>query len=298
MPTLEHAFSLPLDALPSRSLFQGAAVARDPRDGQLYLTQAQAKATGPGDVEDLALHRYCLDGTSVGTLIGCRPAYVDTMIGKTFGHVQSLHTRISAAGNPWHWLGAETYTAAHKSNGNQVLRVRHRRGTITRTSPDVQRIHTGPGSAQVVPSEDWTIVLRRPGKTTETYEWHAEKALTGRLPGDSRPTPADIVTVPRGSTTYQSAAALGSFSDARAITRVNGATEDDSLATTWQKVWPGKRAAETMPEEANVTAAAPPGLKVTSEEPEAAFYFGGQLYVGKRYNSVGRRVVAYFRVEI
>lgn len=287
--TVEHAFSLPINQLPARNLWQGADAAVDPRDGRLYLFQAQAKATGPGDVEDLAVHRYIL-AAPVGAPM--KATYVDTMIGKAFGHVQSLHVRISAAGNPWLWLSAERYDASHHSAGYDLLRVRHRRGSVTRTSPDVQRVYTGPGSVQALPCPDWSVVLRRPGSTTEAYEWHSEADLVKRKASDPRPTPLDSVTVPRGATTYQSAAALGSHLDARQIARVNGATEDRSLVTSWAKSWPGAPCPVTV----DVTAAAPPGLTVTSEEPESAFFIGDRLYVGKRFNSTARRVVAYFRV--
>lgn len=287
MGTVTHAFTLPLADLPARNLFQGADVAVDPRDSTLYLFQAQAKHTGPGDVENLAVHRYSLSST-------LQPTYLDTMVGKTFGHVQSLHVRISAAGNPWVWLGAQRYDGDHHAVGYDLLRVRHRRGIVTRTSEDVRRIWTGSGSVQAVSCPDWTVVLRRPGSDTETYEWHSEKELVTRRKSDPRPTPADRITVPRGTTTYQSAAAAGAFDDARRLLRLNGATENHSVVTSWSKSWPGVAG----PSVVDVTHAAPAGLKVTSEEPESVFFVDGVAYVGKRFNSTAKRVVAYFRLEL
>lgn len=284
--TVVHAFSLPLGDLASRNLFQGADVAADPRTGALSLFQAQAQATGPGDVEDLALHHYRLDAK-------LQPTYVDTMVATAFGHVQSLHVRISAAGNPWAWLGGERYDTKHRSAGYDLLRVRHRRGIIDRSSADVERVWTGPGSVQALPCPDWTVVLRRPGSATETYEWHSEAALVGRKETDPRPVPVDSITVPRGDTTFQSAAAAGAFDDlaGHQLARLNGATEDPSLVTLWTKGWPG-----VQPVVVDVTAAAPPGLTVTSEEPESALRIGGRWLVGKRFNSITHRVVAYFWV--
>lgn len=290
MVTVEYGFSLPLGPLESRSLFQGADVAADPRDGRLWLFQAQAKGGGAGDIEDLALHRYSLSLAGGGAPAAA--TYADTMIGKALGHVQSFHVRISSAGNPWVWLGAERYDSRNKSAGYDLLRIRHRRGIIARSSSDVQRVWTGPGSVQALPCPDWTVALRRPGADSETYEWHSEPALIGRKETDPRPRPAETITVARGATTYQSAAARGAWDDPRQLVRINGATDDRSLVTSWSKVWPGLPG----PFVVDVTAAAPPGLTVTSEEPESAFFVGDQLYVGKRFNSSTRRVVAYFAV--
>jgi hypothetical protein len=278
-PTIKYAFSLPLgDELTSKALWQGADASIDPRDGKGYLFQMQAKATGPGDIEDINFHRYSLTEKN-GLLTGA--TYVDTAIGKGFGHLQTLHTRISSAGNPYHWFGMEMYDKKNQATGTLLHRVMHKRGILQRS--DAELIYTGSGSVAAISCPDWAIVLRRSG---ELYEWHREADLVKRTAADTgRPLPSNSIKVPAGNTTYQTAAASpfgGNF------VRFNGATEDKSIITAFSAQWSAQL---------DVTAAAPAGLTVTSEEPEILFWYKDVLYFGKRYNSTARRVVAYFSIS-
>ena len=269
-----HAWTLPLDKLKFKSLFQGATIAIDPSTKREYLFQAQAKATGPKDVEDLYISRFELTPTGL--------VYLDTLIGKKFGHIQTLHVRISALGNPWMWIGAEQYDTAGKVTGTQAYRVLYRGGrTATLQDKDSIRIHTGKGSVNVISSPEWKVWLRRAGSSVETYELFDEKTLTNWVSDTERPIPLKTIVVPRNKTTFQSA--CGTEDE---ILRVNGATENSSILTS--SLFPDV--------EYDFTSAAPPGLRVTSEEPEAVFIYNGKAYVGKRFNSVKNRVVAYFRM--
>ena len=272
---IEHAFSLPLESLTFKSLFQGAAIAVDPRDNKLYFWQLQAKETGPGDVEDIYAHRFALD------LVKGVATKKDTMIIKRAGHVQSLRVRISVLGNPWLWMGTETYDSNGKTTGSVVHRIMHRRGTVTLDgkTKDVDRVYTGSGSVQVIGSEK-NIWLRRPS-TPEVYEEHDEDVLRAWKSGSARPKPLRTVTLVRGKTTYQSSCATPDGE----ILRVNGATENASILISSQRAG-----------EVDFTLAAPVGLKVTSEEPEAVFTWKGQAYALKRFNSVDRRVVSAFKI--
>lgn len=274
-----HAFTVPLTSLASRSLFQGATVARDPRDKKLYFWQLQVKEVGPGDIEDVYAHRFLLD-LAKGVL-----TFKDTMIIKGAGHVQSLRVRISALGNGQLWMGCETYNKkTHKTTGTVLYRIMHRRGTVRLDgkSKNVEKIYTGSGNIQCVGSENpKTVWLRRPS-SPEIYEEHTETTLRSWKPGKTRPRPIRTVKMSRGKTTYQSSC----VSPRGEVLRINGATENSSLLTSSQRLGL-----------LDFTSMAPPGLKVTSEEPEAVFTIDGVIYVLKRYNSVSRRVVSASRVS-
>jgi hypothetical protein len=285
--TVRYAFSLPISELPAKNLWQGGDVAVDPRDGKPYLFQMQAKDTGPGDIEDTNVHRYSLS-EKAGFLSGA--SYLDTMIGKGFGHNQTLKTRISSKGNVYHWLGIESYNSKNQSTGTALYRVLHKRGIVTKA--DSNRIYTGSGSVAPISCPDFKIVLRRGSADTETYEWFDEKTLIDRAESRlvsglipvGRPLPTTSITVPRGNTTYQTSAASPVEGN---LVRFNGATEDRSILTAFSPQW-----VSTL----DVTNTAPPKLVVTSEEPEISFWYKGVLYFGKRYNSTAKRVVAYFSV--
>ncbi len=276
------AFNLPLGSeLESKALWQGANAAIDPRDKKPFLFQMQARGTGKGDIENMNFHRYGLTEKN-GLLNGAK--YVDTLIGKSFGHPQTVKTRISAAGNPYHWVGVESYDSNNKTVGTDLCRVLHKRGILDRSA--APRIYTGSGSVSALSCPDWDVVLRRRSGDFETYEWHKETELTKRTAKDKdRPKPYTSITVPVGSTTYQTSAASPIPGN---IVRFNGKTEDPSLLTAFSGQWMSQLDLSSLvPMNAGYT---------SSEEPEIAFWYKDVLYVGARFNSTARRVVAYFSV--
>lgn len=283
-PNIEHAFLLPLDQLQYKTLFQGAAVARDPSSGKWFLFQLQARPTGPGDVEDSYASRYLLD------LKAAKLTYIDTMIVKRAGHIQSFRVRISMLGNPWLWMGTEVYDEKNNSalSGYLPMRIMYRKGTVELdgTSSNVERLNTGPGSAQIIGSEDpKTVWVRRP-TTPEVYQEYAEDQLRAWNDCVAGPTqPLRTITMTRGATTYQSACATLDGE----ILRVNG-------GNTETKNDPSIMFSSLLSNTIDISKVAPPGLKVVEEEVESVFTIEGQAYIGKRYNSPANRVVSFSRV--
>ena len=279
-----------------RDLWQGAAWARHPvtRVEYVYQLQAQPSSRGGDDVEDTYVHRYRVTGTGL--------RYEGSMRCSGFGHCQTAHVRISVKGSHWVWLGAETYDRAGDSTGAELVRALWRRGTINRASKNVQRIPTGPGAVAPVGCDDWTIVLRRPSSSAERYEWFSESALRRHKSRTVRPAPTASLIATRGPGTYQSACATGSHKAAIAsgrVYRINGSTDQASVVHEFRAGAGQVRLADRARAAVgrlDVTKAAPAGLRVTSEEGEAVFVRAGRLVVGKRYNSVARRVVAFFTV--
>lgn len=279
-----------------RDLWQGAAWARHPvtRVEYVHVMQAQPSAKAGDDVEDTYVHRYRVTSTGL--------RYEGSMRCDGFGHCQTIHVRISIKGSHWVWVGAETYKAGD-STGSELVRALWRRGRINRASKNVQRIPTGSGPVGAVGSEDWTIVLRRPGSTVETYEWHSETSLRRHTSRAVRPRPTASLTVARGPGTFQSACATGTYKDAAKVGRVyriNGNTDQASVVHEFRVGAGIIRAADKARQalgRLDVTKTAPPGVRITSEEGEAIFVRAGRLVVGKRFNSVARRVVAFFTVS-
>lgn len=273
--TVTHFADLPIDtAYKSRALWQGAAYAKNPLTGAEYLFQLQAQQLDEGDVEDTWIHRYSLKGSV--------PTYLDSMRGRRFGHCQTVHVRISALGNTRLWLGVETYDAKLKKTGTKVWQVLYRKGEIRRSDKH-RYIYTGKGSAAPIPSPAGYVWLRRPSDP-EVYEKHREKDLLAHRSTIDRPKPLLTIKAPRADGTYQ-----GACGSADTVYRVNGATEQPSILSAFT--------VDGQVGRLDVTAAASPAAgKVTSEEPEGVFYLRGKLTVGKRFNSVRRRVVALFTV--
>lgn len=280
------------------SLFQGCAYAEDPRDGRRYVFQLQAARTGPGDVEDLRVHRFQYhDNMAPNPIL----TYLDTQTIVGGGHVQSAHVRISAQGNPYAWLGLEEYDRDGKQQGASLYRVRYRPDVWDLTSPTrvvktsrksstVQRVYTGPGTVMAVGCPDWTIVLRRPGAEADVYEWHQEWNLLARqrdYRGSRRPAPTYAVRVPKeqADDDYQSALAQGKYNaDRRRVYRITGADRilvRDSLD--------GK----TL----DLTEQAEQLLGVDHVEPEGAFTLDGHLHVAVQTDSVARRRITYLPLK-
>lgn len=280
------------------SLFQGCAYAEDPRDGRGYVFQLQAVRTGPGDVEDLRVHRFKMHPFATQPLL----EYVATQTIVGGGHVQSAHVRISAQGNPYAWLGLEEYDRDGNQKGASLYRVRYRPDVWDLTSPTrvvktsrkssaVQRVYTGPGTVMAVGCPDWTIVLRRPGKAYDLYEWHQERRLLDpkvqRAGRTTCPMPVYAVRVPKAQADddYQSALAQGKYNaDRRRVYRITGADRiliRDSLD--------GK----TL----DLTEQAERLLGVDHVEPEGAFTLDGHLHVAVQTDSVARRRITYLPLK-
>ena len=294
---------LPIDDDPekSRANWQGATYAKNPKTGQGWLFQAQVNKTGPGDVEDLWIHRFSVSGNKL--------TYKDSMLIKRAGHAQTFHVRISIYGNPWVWVGVERYSK-NKTVGTDLYRILYRRGRVTTASKDFQRIYTGPGSVNAISSpsdpKNTTVVLRRPESKTEVYEWHSEDTLRKWKSKTARPKPVFAMRVPREGGTFQSAAAVGNFRNAKTaavIYRVNGATTQTPKVRVFQAV-PGLRGvfnklAGYKPRTIwNVASWAPTFAgRITSKEIESIFQGPNKKpMVGFRFNSTARRVVGYAEI--
>lgn len=275
--TVTHQADIPITtAYPSRALWQGAAWAKNPLTGTEYLFQMQAQETVEGDIEHTWIHRYQWTGSTL--------TYLDSMRGLKFGHLQSLHVRISALGNPRIWLGVEIYDDRHLLTGTKVWRLLYTPGDVKRSGKH-ELIYTGKGSAVPISSPPGMIVLRRPSADHEVYEWHDETALRKWRSTIDRPKPLRTVTAARSDGTYQSSCASKDT-----IYRLNGSTDDASTLSQFT--------ADGRVGRLDVTAAtSPAAANVTSEEPEGVFFRGRQLYFVKRMNSVRRRVVSLFTVE-
>lgn len=299
---LSHWMTLPIDEDPfkSKAMWQGATFAKDPVTKKLYLFQAQANPTGPGDIEDTWIHVYEIDKVT--------PIFQYSMLIKEAGHVQSFHVRISAKGRPWIWFGAELFDKRHRTQGYSVYRALVRRGRIYLNSENVQLICTGEGSAQVVglrqdSYKNATIVLRRPTGSTETYEWHSETILKAWKPGKIRPKPYARMVVLKSGGTYQSACAIGDYLMAKVgnglIYRINGATDQRTTVRCFKLLAPnalgvtGRKGVIL-----DITNYAPAeALPVTSEEGEGIFVGPTGICVSKRANSTRRRSVFIGRIS-
>lgn len=302
----QHWLTIPIDSDPnkSRSDWQGATYAVDPRNGNGFLYQMQVSRTGPGDVEDIWVHVF--------QVVGNRAVYKFSTLVKRAGHVQSLHVRISIHGKHWAWMGCENYVK-NKTKGTSVWRIALRRGRVKLgSSGECQRIITGPGSPQVVGCKDgagktnFTVVLRWPEKYTEVYAWYDENVLRKHRSKTVKPRATASVRVVREGGTYQSSCATGNFRTAAKvgkIYRINGST--DQRSTVRRFAVAGKvailsrlklsgRAREAV---WDVTNYAPAEARpVTSEEGEAVFHGPDSIVFGKRANSVRRRKVFYARI--
>ncbi len=136
-------------------------------------------------------------------------------------------------------------------------------------------------------SPDWTIVLRRPYATTEKYEWYSENDLldsTARKPAK----PVQTLTVSKSVAVFQTACAIGKYSDdARSIYRFNGAATD---SVQWLSQFRSDAPAAQM-DLTNIVTGTGGG---TAEEPEAVLTVRNELWVGKQTSPyTSSRIVAY-----
>lgn len=283
---MDRQINLPLSSLAKKTHFQGAAWAKDPKTGDDWFFQMQANPVGPGDVEDLLVHRYRLNGDTL--------TFVDTMYGKGFGHVQTMKVRISAASNPYLYIGLEVYNSSHVQTGNQLFKVKYRKGTIDRKADGITRWYPKAGTAVLgcVDSPDWTIVLRRPYSTSETYEWYSENDLLDST--SSKPAqPRQTMTVSKSAAVFQTACATGKYSDTDvSIFRFNGAaTDNPQWLTQFRPKQPDVQIDLT-----DIVTGSGGG---TVEEPEALLTVRDELWVGKQTSPyTSSRIVAYMPLDL
>lgn len=272
--------NVPIRKLAKQSHFQGAAWAKDPNTGEEFVWQMQAQPVGPGDVEDLYVHRYSLKG---GVL-----TFVDTMVGKGWGHCQTVKVRISAASNPYLLLGWERYDPkTFKQVGQQVFRVRYKPVVTDRNYAYATRVWIN--SAWVVPLDcpDWTIATRRSAGTSEVYEWWDERELLAATEGKWAK-PRAAITIPK-VTAYQGACVSGTAAAPDSVFRINGAL--DTPASLWQYKATGDP--NSCIDLTNVISG-----NADPEEPECVFHVGEDLWVGKQTSPVSRRILAYVKLDL
>lgn len=270
------AITAPVNLWDRRSLIQGAAYARDPRNGNEFIVIAQAQRGGSLEVEDSIFHLH--------QLINGGLKYLSTMILLRGGHPQSFHARISVKGNLWLWPGVEQYVAG-KRVSTRPARVQYRKGEHNIAESGLTYIPGLTGiSLSPVPSPSskgpGTVTIRRAKTLTFEFTEYDEASLIAGKPKALR-----SVTVPRQRGTYQSAAA-----SAAEVAYVKGATLQKHMI--YRYGWDGKATHPPL----DITNAADPTGRDTSSEPEAVLYYHGRLHYGKRFNSVDHRVYAIFGV--
>jgi len=275
--TISHGFSLPVSKWPSNhALLQGMAYAKDPRNGREYLFVGKAESAKRGDVEDSYFHRHVFQSG--------KWVYLDTMVGRAFGHPQNFHVRISAAGNTWLWASVEKYEK-DKKIGVQPGRVEWRKGDVTTKDRTFEWIDVPDGSWLVIGTatpagSPARITLRRGQTDTETYSEHDESVLRS---GAWRPL-REFKRKKESGGTYQTAAA-----NDKSVFVFQGST--DSKHVLYRHDWNAKVA-----ERLDVTAIKAPTGPNTSSEPEGVAFLRGAWYFAKRYNSTERRQYEAFKI--
>jgi hypothetical protein len=272
---ISHAYSMPVMSWPSNhSLLQGMAYAKDPNTGKEYLFVGKAQTGGDGDIEDSYYHRHVLQST--------RWVYLDTMVGKGFGHPQNFHVRISAAGNTWLWASVEQYSGTKKT-GVRPARVLWRKGTVTKSDKNFEYMPNPTGSWSVLSTftadGPARVAMRRGQTLTETYEWHDEAALKN---GIWKP----LKSFKRLKTPglYQTAAA-----NVDSVVVFQGSTSKKHVVSRYN--WAPKPLLKV-----DLTTLPAPTGPNTSSEPEGVAYIRDAWYVAKRYNSTERRQYELFKL--
>jgi len=270
-----HGYSLPVEQWPSNhALLQGMAYAQDPRTKQEYLFVAKAESAKKGEIEDSYYHRHVLrDGKWV---------YLDTMIGRGFGHPQNYHVRISAAGNTWLWPSVEQYNKDNELVRVLPGRVQWKKGEVK--AGDVELMETPDGSWSVINTtfvSPARIVLRRGLSTTEVYTEHDEQSLK-----EGKWLPLRQFTRKKLSGTFQTAGA-----NAKSVMIFQGSTSSRHMVYRYD--WSEKLVAQL--DVKNIKAPTGPN---TSSEPEGMSFFRGSWYFGKRYNSSARRQYELFKFTL
>jgi hypothetical protein len=281
---VDRQVNVPISSLEKQTHFQGAAWARDPNTGEDWFFQAQANPVGPGDREDLLIHRF--------KLVGDKLTFVDTHYGKGYGHAQTFKVRISSASNPYIYIGCEVYNSSNVQTGNAFYKIRFRKGTWALSGDSLAtRWYPAPGTAAlgVLGSVDWTIVLRRPGSTTETYEWYQENALLAAT-ASAPAKPVRSITVPKDAGVYQSACGVGPYTAPDSIFRFTGASVD-KVQPLWQFPVDGTPASALNL--VNIT-----NGNTDLEEPESVLVVRGELWVGKQTTPVDRRILGYSVLDL
>lgn len=268
-----HFANAPLSQWKKKNLLQGCAWARDPKSGKDYLFIAQAQSGGAGAVEDAIFHRHVLTGDKL--------TYVDTMVGRRFGHPQSFHVRISKYGNPYIWGSIQQYRN-NRRNGAKVARFPYKGNrTITSATHGFEYMSGLSGHTLApVSCPEWKIVVRRAGAVSDTYTEYRERDVRNGHPKALR-----SFTRLRGSGTYQSSAA-----DADQVIVIKGATTQHHMV--YQHRWSGRAYSKR-----DVTHLRAPTGPNTSSEPEAVAKIRGDWYIGKRFNSPAHRLYAIFSLE-
>jgi hypothetical protein len=277
---LGQQMNLPISKLASKTYFQGAAWAKSPVSGREYVFQLQAKPVGPGDVEDLTIHRYELKS---GALY-----YVDSMVGKGWGHCQTLKVRISASDNPYVLLGWEDYDpTTHVQTGTTVMRCRYRGGTTqTRAYADAQRVWLDTDYALPIDCADWTVAVRRVVGNTEIVEWYDETELLAATQGNYA-TPKHTVTFPKAGPVLQGMCATGTYDQPDDVWRVNGGSGQP--ATLYR--FPASGAPGSTMDVSDIVNGNSDG-----EEVESVLRIGSELWVGKQTSVSSRRILALRKV--
>lgn len=282
---LGQQMNLSLSRLASRTHFQGTAWAKSPVTGREYVFQLQAQATSKGDIEDLWVHRYELKS---GALV-----FVDTMVGKGWGHCQTVKVRISAADNPYLLLGWEVYDPAGTQVGQRVYRVRYRGGVTTdRRYADATRVWL-PGS-YVTPLDcpDWTVAVRRSMGEQEVISWYDEASLLAAT-ATAPATPRHSVTLTKAPD-FQGMCVTGTWDRPDDVWRLNGQTVAAGAtlvpATLWRFPADGVTPAQTLDVSNIINGNSDP------EEAESVLRIGSELWVGKQTSPSSRRILALRKV--
>jgi hypothetical protein len=277
---LGQQMNFPLSKLASKAHFQGAAWAKSPVTGREYVFQSQANPVGPNDIENLTVHRY--------ELVQGKLVYLDSMVGKGWGHCQTIKVRISASDNPYILLGWETYDPAGVQIGTAIYRLRYRGGVTTdRRYADATRVWLN--SAWTIPLDcpDWTIAVRRSAGLNEVVEWYNEAELLAAQPG-AYATPRHSLTIPKADV-FQGMCATGTFDRPDDVWRINGAGGSGDPAVLYRFPADG-----TPPLTLDVENAV--NGNSDEEEPESVLRIGAELWIGKQTSPVSRRILALRKV--
>lgn len=271
--------NLPISTLTSKTYFQGAAWAKDPVTGREYVFQLQARPTGPGDVEDITVHRY--------ELAAGRLTYRDKMVGKGWGHCQTVKVRISAASNPYLLLGWEDYDAAGVQVGSHVVRCRYRAGTTqTREYADAQPVWLADPWTLPIDCPDWTVAVLHNRGETETVEWYDEVELLAATL-EQPATPRHSITFPKPGLVMQGMCATGTFDRPADVWRINGMSTDQQHLYRFPARGEGWQSLD-------VTNAV--NGNTDAEEPESVLRIGADLWIGKQTTPASRRILALRKV--
>jgi len=275
--SVAHFADAPVEQWAKRNLLQGMAFTLDPTTGQEYVFIAQAQSGGPGDIEDSLYHRHLL--------VGGKLQYLDTMTVRKLGHPQNFHVRVSVRGNPWVWGTATRYLAGRRI-GTKVARFPYQAGTVTIGAAGFTYIEGLKGNSLSPIASPYTegrgrITIRRARALSETYTEYRETDLLNGKPKALR-----SFTRSKGPGVYQSSAA-----SADEVAVIKGATEEKHRLYRYS--WDGQLLGDPF----DVTGVRAPTGPNTSSEAESVAYWGGSLFIAKRYNSTARRIFAIFSVE-